>query len=147
VRADASSAPFAELKRRQAAACEAAPIERIAGTMADIHDRLVARLAPRSGERWLDLATGTGPVARRAVRRGADVTGLDLAPQLVETAERLAAGCGLAARFEVGDCEALPCPDSSVKVHRAFVDLVNAHRDGSAVRFPREDLLVVGRRR
>jgi hypothetical protein len=38
-------------------------------------------------------------------------------------------------------------PDRCEGLHRAFVDLVNAHRDGPAVRFPREYLLVVGRRR
>jgi len=38
-------------------------------------------------------------------------------------------------------------PDRREALHRAFVDLVNAHRDGPAVRFPREYLLVVGRRR
>jgi len=26
-----------------------------------VHDELIARLDPRRGERWLDLAAGTGP--------------------------------------------------------------------------------------
>jgi ubiquinone/menaquinone biosynthesis C-methylase UbiE len=47
--------------------------------MSDIHDTTVERLDPRRGERWLDLATGTGAVAIRAARAGADVTAQDLA--------------------------------------------------------------------
>jgi ubiquinone/menaquinone biosynthesis C-methylase UbiE len=111
-----TAGPFAELKRRQAAVWGLAPFERISDTMADIHERLVARLGPRPGERWLDVATGTGPVACRAARAGAHVTGLDLAPALLETARRLAAADGLAIAFDVGDCEALPYPDASFDV-------------------------------
>jgi SAM-dependent methyltransferase len=108
--------PFAELKRRQAAIWSLGPLERVADTMADLHDRLVARLAPRPGERWLDLAAGTGPVARRAARAGAAVTALDLAPALLATARRLAAAEGVVIRLDVGDCEALPYPDGSFDV-------------------------------
>jgi ubiquinone/menaquinone biosynthesis C-methylase UbiE len=82
------------------------------GTLHPVHDELAARLAPQRGERWLDLATGTGAVALRAARAGADVTGLDLAPALIETAKRLAADQGLAVRFEVGDVERLPYDDA-----------------------------------
>ncbi len=49
--------------------------EHVAPTMAQIHDRLVAALEPRPGERWLDIGTGTGAVALRAARAGATVTG------------------------------------------------------------------------
>jgi len=69
----------------------------MAARFAPIHDHLVARLAPRRGERWLDAGTGTGTgaVARRAALAGARVTGLDLAPVMIETARRLAAEEGL----------------------------------------------------
>jgi len=72
---------FAELKARQAVTWGAAPFERITETFADIHDRLIARLAPRPGETWLDVATGTGPLALRAARAGATAAGVDLAPR------------------------------------------------------------------
>jgi hypothetical protein len=52
---------FAELKARQAVSWGAAPFERVTETFADIHDSLIARLAPRPGESWLDIASGTGP--------------------------------------------------------------------------------------
>ena len=71
---------FADLKARQALTWGAAPFERITETFAEIHDRLIGHLGPRPGERWLDVATGTGPLALRAARAGATVTGVDLAP-------------------------------------------------------------------
>jgi SAM-dependent methyltransferase len=68
----------------------------------------VRGLDPQPGEEWLDVATGTGAVAVLAARAGAKVTGLDLAPALIETAKRLAADEGLAVSFVVGDAEQLP---------------------------------------
>lgn len=112
----APAAPLAALKAAQALAWGAAPYEPIAATMADIHDGLVGALGPRPGEAWLDVATGTGPVARRAARAGARVTALDLAAPLLETARQLAAAESLAIRFEPGDCERLPYPDASFDV-------------------------------
>src|SRR5215218_4361506 len=93
-----------------------APWERVAVTMATIHDRLITSLGPGAGERWLDVATGTGAVAVRAARAGARVTALDLAPPLIETARRLAGQEGLAIDFDVGDAEALPYADASFDV-------------------------------
>ena len=98
---------FAELKARQAVTWGAAPFERVTETFADIHDGLIARLAPRPGELWLDVATGTGPLALRAARAAATVVGMDLAPALITTARHLAAAEGLAIRLAVGDCEHL----------------------------------------
>jgi SAM-dependent methyltransferase len=110
------STTFAELKARQAVVWGSAPWERVAADAADIHDDLIARLGVTPGERWLDLATGTGAIALRAARRGAVVTGQDLAPGLISTARRLAAEEGADVVFHVGDCEALPYPDASFDV-------------------------------
>jgi SAM-dependent methyltransferase len=76
----------------------------------------VARLAPRPGERWLDVATGTGAVALRAAGAGAVVTAQDLAPGLIATAQRLAAEAGVRIAFEVGDAARLPYPDGAFDV-------------------------------
>ena len=110
------STTFAELKARQAVIWGSAPWERLAADAADIHDDLIARLGVTPGEQWLDLATGTGAIALRAARRGAVVTGQDLAPGLINTARRLAAEDHTSVAFEVGDCEQLPYPDASFDV-------------------------------
>jgi SAM-dependent methyltransferase len=102
-------------KAEQARAWGSAPWQNIAeGVLSVVHDELVARLAPHPGDRWLDVATGTGAVALRAARAGTEVSALDLSPALVRTARRLAAEQGLAIRFTVGDAERLPYPDSSL---------------------------------
>lgn len=98
---------FEELKQRQGVMWGNGPYQRITDTIVDIHELVVARLAPKPGERWLDLACGTGAVAERAARAGADVVGIDLAPTLVETARERAAEQSLEIDYRVGDCEQL----------------------------------------
>ncbi|HVE97733.1 MAG TPA: class I SAM-dependent methyltransferase, partial [Mycobacteriales bacterium] len=66
--------------------------------------------------RWLDLACGTGAVAERAASVGADVTGIDLSPGLIDTAKKRAADLGLDIDYRVGDCEALDVADGSYDV-------------------------------
>ena len=107
---------FEELKARQAAAYSGSKFELLAATANDIHDDLVDRLGVRRGERWLDLATGTGAIAIRAAKKGASVTGQDLAEGLIDTARRLATEQDVDVHFEVGDCEQLPYPDASFDV-------------------------------
>jgi SAM-dependent methyltransferase len=99
---------FEELKQRQAMVWGSAPFENVVQTIASVHEHLVGELDPQPGERWLDVGTGTGAVALRAARAGAEVTGSDISPQMVETAKRIAAEEGLEITFEVGDAEQLP---------------------------------------
>lgn len=107
---------FQELKQRQSVVWGAGEYEPIVEMTKDIHARLVEALEPKPGERWLDAACGTGAVALRAARAGADVTGLDLAPALIETARRKAVAEDLDVTFEVGDAEDLPYEDASFDV-------------------------------
>jgi SAM-dependent methyltransferase len=76
----------------------------------------VAELDPQAGIRWLDVATGTGGVALRAARAGAEVTGLDLSADMLEKAARAAAAEGLEIGFDLGDAEQLPYADESFDV-------------------------------
>jgi len=104
---------FEELKERQSVMWGNGPYQRITETIVDIHDIVLERLAPQDGDRFLDLACGTGAVAERAAAAGADVTGIDLAPALIETARERATSLGLAIDYEVGDAENLDVPDAS----------------------------------
>jgi ubiquinone/menaquinone biosynthesis C-methylase UbiE len=89
-----------------------ASYERLAETFAPIHDRVLAALELEPGSRVLDVACGTGGVALRAARAGADVVGIDISADQLAKARRAAAAEGLAIRFDEGDCEQLPYPDA-----------------------------------
>src|SRR5919206_1529992 len=104
---------YEQLKERHSVAWGNGPFQRVADTIADMHDLVVERVTPEPGERFLDIACGTGAVAERAAARGAAVTGIDLAPALIETARERAAARGLAIDYRVGDCERLELDDAS----------------------------------
>jgi SAM-dependent methyltransferase len=89
-----------------------ASYERIAETYAAIHDRVVASLGIEPGDRVLDVACGTGGVALRAARAGADVVGVDISADQLAKAREAASAEGLRIRFEVGDCQDLPYGDA-----------------------------------
>jgi demethylmenaquinone methyltransferase / 2-methoxy-6-polyprenyl-1,4-benzoquinol methylase len=67
----------------------------------------LARVGPPSTA--LDVATGTGDLAVELARRGAEVTGMDFAPAMLELARRKAPGL----TFEEGDALELRYADGS----------------------------------
>lgn len=71
------------------------------------------RLNLKPGMKVLDVACGTGNLALPAARAGAEVTGVDIAPNLVEQARENAKREGLKATFDEGDVEAMPYADAS----------------------------------
>jgi SAM-dependent methyltransferase len=81
--------------------------------IADALEHCVLRLDPRPGERILDLATGTGWTSRLVARRGALVTGVDIADTLLAAAKASARAEGLPIQYELGDAEQLPFDDGS----------------------------------
>jgi SAM-dependent methyltransferase len=104
---------FAELKAKQSVMWGNGPYQRVSDHLAIAHDHLMRAVEPREGERWLDLATGTGEIAIRAALGGAETTGLDLAPDLIATAKERAAEQGAEVTWEVGDAEDLPYDEAS----------------------------------
>lgn len=68
-------------------------------------DLIVRLVQPHEGAEILDVATGRGRHARVLARRGYRVTGLDLSPRAIETAQHRAEAEGLADRttFVTGD--------------------------------------------
>jgi SAM-dependent methyltransferase len=117
---------FEELKQRHAAMWGSAPFEQIAGTLVDMHRAIVDAVAAKPGERWLDVGCGTGELACMAAGTGAEVTGADLAPVLIETAKRQAAERGAKVTFEVGDVEALRFDDASFDIVTSSVGAIFA---------------------
>ena len=67
------------------------------------------------GHSVLDVATGTGNIAIRAAAAGAQVVGLDLTPELFETARARAAAAGVIVDWVEGDAEELPYKDEVVR--------------------------------
>src|ERR1700751_5119988 len=65
------------------------------------------RLDIPSGCQLLDVACGSGQVALCAARDGVRVTGVDIAPNLIERAQARARAEGLHARFIEGAAEGL----------------------------------------
>jgi demethylmenaquinone methyltransferase/2-methoxy-6-polyprenyl-1,4-benzoquinol methylase len=77
---------------------------------------LVSRLAVGPEDRVLDVATGTGLVAREIVRQhGCHVTGLDQSPEMlaVGAAANRAAGMERSIDLACGGAEELPFPDGA----------------------------------
>ena len=92
----------------------------IAGDFAEIAkaievgaEEFVTRLGLTKGTTVLDVACGNGNTAIPAAWLGADVTGVDIAPYLIEQAVARAQAAGVSAEFDVGDVEALPYEDAS----------------------------------
>jgi SAM-dependent methyltransferase len=82
-------------------------------------ERLVQLAAPGPGERVLDVACGTGIVARRAVVRvgaGGVVAGLDLNQSTLEVARAAAAQAGASIDWRAGDVAGLPFPDGAFEI-------------------------------
>jgi len=77
---------------------------RIAASMRESGEALVASLGITPGLKVLDLGCGDGTTALPAARRGADVLGVDIARNLVEAGNKRAQAEGLTnCRFQQGD--------------------------------------------
>jgi demethylmenaquinone methyltransferase/2-methoxy-6-polyprenyl-1,4-benzoquinol methylase len=77
-------------------------------------DDFVGLVKPRAGERILDLAGGTGDIAFRMVKRGADVTVADINGEMLKVGRERAAKRGLEGLdFVEANAEAMPFADKS----------------------------------
>lgn len=92
---------------------EAGDFSQVAKNIETVADQFVGRLSIKPGMKVLDVACGSGNLAVIAAAKGADVTGLDLAENLVEAAKHRAHELGLNIKFEQGDAEELPYGDNS----------------------------------
>jgi SAM-dependent methyltransferase len=110
-----SSAPsdITALKSRLRDTWMAGDFGEIARYTARAAEEFVARLEIAPGARVLDVACGTGNTAIPAARAGAQVTGVDIAINLLEQARSRADHEGVQADFREGDAEQLAFPDAS----------------------------------
>jgi SAM-dependent methyltransferase len=90
-----------------------APLEAITTASAA---RLVNHARIRAGQRVLDVACGTGVVAITAARTGAQVTALDLTPELLVRARDNARVAEVDVEWHEGDVEQLPFADAAFDV-------------------------------
>jgi 2-polyprenyl-6-hydroxyphenyl methylase/3-demethylubiquinone-9 3-methyltransferase len=72
-----------------------------------VRARYVAERCTLAGARVLDVGCGGGLLAETLARAGAQVTGIDLAPSMVETARLHALDSGLTIDYRVEDASAL----------------------------------------
>jgi ubiquinone/menaquinone biosynthesis C-methylase UbiE len=102
-----------DLKARQRATWAAGQYDLCAQRIVAGADAVVEVAAIESGMAVLDVATGTGNAAIRAAKAGAQVTGLDITPELFEVARGYAGEAGVSIEWVEGDAEALPFADAS----------------------------------
>jgi ubiquinone/menaquinone biosynthesis C-methylase UbiE len=111
-------------------------------------EALVERAGVAAGMEVLDVATGTGSAALPAAGRGARVTGLDLAPELLDVARERAADRGLEVDWAEGDAEEMPFEGArfdrvlsafghmfAPRHERVAAELVRICRPGGAIGF------------
>jgi ubiquinone/menaquinone biosynthesis C-methylase UbiE len=106
--------------------------DRISQGIADSIEHCVLRLDPKPGERILDLSTGTGWTSRAVARRGATVTGIDIATGLLEAARARAAAEGLPIDYQIGDAESLPFETGTFDAVISTVGVMFATRQEAA---------------
>jgi SAM-dependent methyltransferase len=108
-----ATSELSALKTKLRATWIAGDFGQIAKYYASQAEDFIKRLDLKPGMQVLDVACGTGNTALPAATTGASVTGVDIAPNLVEQARQNAKAAGLNAKFDEGDAEALPYEDAS----------------------------------
>ena len=81
--------------------------------------KFLAHMALRPGERALDVACGTGIVARLAaiiLGPQSSIVGIDLNDRMLDVAREHTRSTGAAITWRQGDVEDLPCPDADFDV-------------------------------
>jgi demethylmenaquinone methyltransferase/2-methoxy-6-polyprenyl-1,4-benzoquinol methylase len=89
-------------------------------------DRFVARVKPRPAEDILDMAGGTGDIAFRMARRGAQVTVADINPDMLAVGEKRARERGIAGlKWQVENAEQLTFADATFDAYTIVFGIRN----------------------
>jgi demethylmenaquinone methyltransferase/2-methoxy-6-polyprenyl-1,4-benzoquinol methylase len=98
-------------------------------------DRFVARVKPRPGERILDMAGGTGDVAFRMAKRGAQVTVSDINAEMLEVGKARAGKRSLAGlSWKQENAEKLSFADGSFDAYTIVFGIRNVTDIPAALR-------------
>jgi SAM-dependent methyltransferase len=100
-----------ELKQFHRTMWAAGHFDAIAQLVWDVGEKLSVVADVEPGMTVLDVACGTGNASIAAALAGAEVTGLDLTPELLDDARRNADEAGVEIEWIHGDAEALPFAD------------------------------------
>jgi SAM-dependent methyltransferase len=103
-----------------------------APVVAEVGERLVARVGVRRGDDVLDVACGTGNVAVPAAVAGGRVTGVDITPEHFPAGRARAATAGVSIDWVEGDAEALPFEDDAFDVVLSSFGVMFAPRHDAA---------------
>jgi SAM-dependent methyltransferase len=104
------------LKQRLRATWMAGDYDRFSRFMESSAVEFVDRVGIPPGASLLDVACGSGQLALVAARRGARVTGVDIAANSIRAARDRAQAEGLPIQLDEGDAEALPYASASFDV-------------------------------
>lgn len=107
----AAAPELAQIKSAMKASWMAGDFGQIAKYSAKTGEEFIARTSIKPGTRVLDVACGTGNTAIPAAKAGAVVTGVDIAPNLLEQARQRAEAEKLNLVVREGDAEELPFKD------------------------------------
>jgi SAM-dependent methyltransferase len=106
-----------DLKRTHRATWAAGDYAAVAERVGEVPPRdLLERVPVGPGDEVLDVATGTGNVALPAAAAGAHVIGVDITPELFDTARRRASEQDVHVDWMEGDAEELPFGDARFDV-------------------------------
>lgn len=119
---------MAALKARLKAAWNTGDYGRFAVYLQSSALEFLERIPIEPGVRFLDVACGAGQIAIPAARAGADVTGVDIAPNWIAQARARAEAEGVTARFDEGDAEELPYADGSFDIVVSLIGAMFAPR-------------------
>ena len=101
-----------EIKQSMKAVWSAGEYGKIAKLIMPEGENFVKRLKIKQGLKVLDVACGNGNLSLPAARMGADVTGIDIVPELIAEAKVRAKSENLEIKFDVGDAEDMSYSDN-----------------------------------
>lgn len=109
----ATSPEMESLKMRLKSVWSAGDFSKVAEHIESAAEAFVDRLDIKPGMKVLDVACGSGNLSVLAAQEGAEVSGIDVAPNLVNAARKRAYRHGLDIEFQEGDAEEMPYDDAS----------------------------------